>query len=722
MKKSLLFYAMLLAALFVSGLSSCTQEGDDYANRHGKGGGSMPEDSVELILSNVKEVSTVAEEVFMRCGSAKETEAYFNEIRNMEAVEDVWADDFSMYVKIRDFCTISYDYFPQIDKIPEELLSQIRQWVSTRADYHENDFFSGSELQKICIVNQQSADEGRQYVKDIVDFTYSMFDGYKYDVKIKNSPSVDFYRNEMYDYDIIFLITHGGNSDGHHWLYTSEGHSSNNWIEKVKDIDNWWEYIRGGMISIGTIMELRGNSDKRVPVYYTKVSEKFISKTDKRFKKDGKAILFNVACLSLKGENGTPDYELADAFISRGLGFYLGYDESNGFGQWTGMYYFGRLLSGLSVVNAYKSLPQDLLEEENYDEDEDGNITREWIAHLLYKASAGFHENSCISHPQLETNNDDNPGHIILKASQNLCNLAYNMTHITQYSINMNQFRYGFYVSETNSFKGAKELCRKKYDDEGCSFNKKTVKYEMEVPIKDFKSETTYYYWAYMYDGFDYCLSNVGTFTTPKMDIERVVPIEILEPMEPYIPIYEGENPPDIQGTYVIDPMEIVYDKTGNYEPGYNNFSTLYFNISNQNFTTNTLDYREKEIGNGGVTSESEGKGAFISGEGNNFTVFFNTTGVTHLENYDVDTTDALIISGTKTSDGIRDLHYAFVIVKKSADPDNRLMKEGDFRVFKDGDNWAETTSWPSGTRVQQITVRDGIIFTPWSIRSIRSR
>ena len=62
------------------------------------------------------------------------------------------------------------------------------------------------------------------------------------------------------------------------------------------------------------------------------------------------------------------------------------------------------------------------------------------------------------------------------------------------------------------------------------------------IALVDVVPSTTYYYWAYMYDGFDYCLSNVGTFTTPKMDIERVVPIEILEPMEPYIPIYEGEK------------------------------------------------------------------------------------------------------------------------------------------------------------------------------------
>lgn len=185
--------------------------------------------------------------------------------------------------------------------------------------------------------------------------------------------------------------------------------------------------------------------------------------------------------------------------------------------------------------------------------------------------------------------------------------------------------------------------------------------------------------------------------------------------MEPYITIYDGNNPPNIEGIYVIDPMEVVYDMTGNYQPGEKQFAMVYFEISNQNTTTNTLDYREQEVINGVVGSESKGEGAFISGEGNNFSVYFNTTGVTHLDAYDVTSTHALVISGTKTNDGIRDLRYSFVMVDKGDDPEGMIINKGDFRVFKDGDNWAEKTHW-SFTRSPQITVRDGQIIMPWKV------
>ena len=105
----------------------------------------------------------------------------------------------------------------------------------------------------------------------------------------------------------------------------------------------------------------------------------------------------------------------------------------------------------------------------------------------------------------------------------------------------------------------------------------------------------------------------------------------------------------------------------------------------------NTIDYKEKQ-GN----STGSGTGAFISGQGNNFTVFFNVDGVTHLDNYDVMTKEAIVISGTKTATGISNLYYSFIMIEKSDDPDHRIVDVGYYRVFKDKDGSSPYYEWYS--------------------------
>ena len=97
----------------------------------------------------------------------------------------------------------------------------------------------------------------------------------------------------------------------------------------------------------------------------------------------------------------------------------------------------------------------------------------------------------------------------------------------------------------------------------------------------------------------------------------------------------------------------------------------------------------------------------------NPLSLYFNISGVTHWETYDVPTKEALVISGTKTDSGIKNLRYSFIMVEKGSDPDMVLMNKGDFRVFKDARELAKTATWPSLTREQQITGDEEII-TPW--------
>jgi hypothetical protein len=160
-----------------------------------------------------------------------------------------------------------------------------------------------------------------------------------------------------------------------------------------------------------------------------------------------------------------------------------------------------------------------------------------------------------------------------------------------------------------------------------------------------------------------------------------------------YVPIYDGSTPPNVEGEFLLSPMALTYDSGNVWEVGHI-FIDTYIKFHNQDMVNNTLDYMEKE-GN----SESTGTGCFISGEGNNFSVFFNTEGYSRRSStYVVYTKTALVISGTMTDKGIKDLYYAFIMVDKSDDPDGYIMKVGDFRSFKDSDGMSEYNWWTSGS------------------------
>ena len=186
------------------------------------------------------------------------------------------------------------------------------------------------------------------------------------------------------------------------------------------------------------------------------------------------------------------------------------------------------------------------------------------------------------------------------------------------------------------------------------------------------------------------CLVNVAP--------SKVVPPDIRDDIENWMPVYDGVNPPNVEGTYYIDPFVAVYCEDqgrGGFYPG-DQVVSEYIQFMNQT-AYNTLDYMDVSATG---YSQSSGIGVFISGEGDNFTVYFDTVGITD----GINTKTALIISGTKTPQGIKNLYYAFVMVEKGPDPNHLLMDEGVFRVFKDQDGLSVNATWPSYAKLSAGT------------------
>ena len=171
-------------------------------------------------------------------------------------------------------------------------------------------------------------------------------------------------------------------------------------------------------------------------------------------------------------------------------------------------------------------------------------------------------------------------------------------------------------------------------------------------------------------------------------------------PFDPYMPIYDGDTPPNIEGIYRCSPDNLVYDSTGGFYPGHTFIDAL-FHFYNQDMVNNTVDYRGAYVYSDGTTStDLTSLESYVTGSGNNFTVFFSVTattyGATQGYSYDVVTKEAYAVSGTVGENGISNLYWGFAFLEKSDDPDNMLVPVGTIRVFKDGDGWSEKTTWPS--------------------------
>lgn len=182
--------------------------------------------------------------------------------------------------------------------------------------------------------------------------------------------------------------------------------------------------------------------------------------------------------------------------------------------------------------------------------------------------------------------------------------------------------------------------------------------------------------------------AQINPWGTPE-DIKSVIPEEYLEILKPHITIHEGTTPPNIEGTYLISPDVLVTDNVG-YTPGYQ-FADNYIQFYGQT-ANNTINSRSTQLLGDLTTSE----GLFISGSGNDFTVYFNSYYTGEDGSWLV---EASIISGTLIDGVIYNYTNAFVILE-DYDVQGQYMDTGDYRVVCDGDYVSNFTTWPlSDTR-----------------------
>lgn len=663
------------------------------------------DERMEEVCLNVMAVTDTAEVIYGMCETVEQMVDRSDEILSFDGVESVYADGDIVFIDIKDWGLIGYSFEEDnglnandldLSKKVESMIEE--KIVKTRSGSYPVDFSA-------CILN--ATHQEKPWTRDIVDATERMFHACGTDVAVIDFPTLSFFRTEIYKFDLVFMIGHGYYSEltNRHWIQTSEVFEPAS-LPAVLAMTQQRTFpsLSYPKDEVSLIAKRRIRDGKLGVVYRYYVSQVFIMNSPKSFESFGDAVVFMVPCQSLMGdtiedEDRMIDRGLADAFFNRGAGMYIGYDESNYKGPIAGMFFLGSLLSGNSYKNALANIPS------YYRFDQAAAM------HVL--KDNGFQDNTFLTSPVFLSFDHKNNNHYVLKGASYYCpskTMVFDVSILFEERVNFkyvieDRVQYGFYVSKSEDRNAGKHFIATPSWVHDVSQDSYLMSFEVDIPFKSLEPDTKYFAWPYMSDGNDYNFGDRFEFTTNR--INQVVPERLLDEIEEYIPVFYGINPPNVEGQYVMSPEELIYDSTYGYDPGYV-FSDLYFQFLNQDMVNNSLDYKEKQGESSGL-----GTGAFISGEGDHFSVFFNTDKTAVFSDYTVYYKTALVLSGTKTKDGIKDMYRAFVVVEKSDDPNNHIIPVDAIRILKDGDGLCSTTNYfksPSSAVMKQLPYNPSLL------------
>lgn len=169
--------------------------------------------------------------------------------------------------------------------------------------------------------------------------------------------------------------------------------------------------------------------------------------------------------------------------------------------------------------------------------------------------------------------------------------------------------------------------------------------------------------------------------------ILNIVPLSTIDSLKKWgMTIYEGTTPPKLEGVYLVNNAECIFDNSNAPRLGLwrSDYKYKFYNQDNSKLTI-SLDYKATM-----AADTAKGVGSFMSGNGNQFSVFLQTQGVANGINYK----STYVISGTKTDNGIVDWQDCFQLTQKDSDPTGILIKAGSTRIFKDQDKLSSITTY----------------------------
>ena len=343
----------------------------------------------ELAQQNFVKAMPKVFSAISECEKIADVDDKIEQIKNAEGVANAWSDGHKLYVSLSEGETFSFHFNHDIDVDLNSInnaASEVRSLIPRLEAIKQN-----NQKLKVVIANQQDKDEKNAGRITMFENLISDLEKCGITAVYEDNPTVDFFYDNsdnpkklnLYDYDIIILSTHGSYDNNPqyingqlsftkklHSIVTSDGfilyylNERPDWQQNYIGYKAWRDNSRysdatDAQINYGFYEEIRNN--KKVWVAYPELTELFFSDIAKGRFNNKNSILFNCACESLKGGNS-----LAEAFSKHDLGVYIGFTETNRFGQKASCYLFETMLQGASLYTAKEILP-DYCKVENLD-------------------------------------------------------------------------------------------------------------------------------------------------------------------------------------------------------------------------------------------------------------------------------------------------------------------------------------------------------------------
>lgn len=458
------------------------------------------------VAEEIASVSTFVNPLYLQCSSSLELAQQLESLDKVEDVEKVWTDNQSVFVKLRDWGVITYSYPPHNTPVlnrnnsrtfPNKIMSRRSQ------DYSESITHKHATVNNVCVITQMRKD--KEFEESVVtsDSIIKMCKEWGYNVTVNNDLRPEFFIKDIKQYDLVFLMTHGAYT-GRHWLLTNEEIYSQT-LDKPVNEDSLYivakNYIKTKYLDKGYSPnditfspQIENRNGKRTLICYTRISNSFISKH--KTPKSNNIVVFNTACQSMMGNNP----EMADAFITTGATCYTGFTESNSIGPWTNWMMCEFLLNGLSIYGAYNTLPEDYYKETVELPENSGKfVYPELILWPENKARTSI----CITHPEtLPAEISSNEGGAIIKLKGRF--------KVWNPEIHANAGNVGILYSKSQDMNDYVIVDAKLTPQK----DKHLLNIDAILNEGVLEPNTTYYYCAYMNDGYSNCYGEIKSFTT----------------------------------------------------------------------------------------------------------------------------------------------------------------------------------------------------------------
>lgn len=327
------------------------------------------------------EVSNIIGDKYLEAESPSDLNECANEIQRLDYVDKAFTDDNGMHVILKNGSLWSWTFFHLIPEPDEALLDGDKFDVQSKSVAIKSELSPSeshiskkreNEKVKMLIFNQTFQDESRRFTKNLYSNLQKYLEDNGFEVVLKES---NYEMNDLDEYDLVLLHTHGIYENDKHYLLTSIEYDAGN----LFDVD-----FTGNM---QTICELRNGVKRKVT--YRAITETQILKyySGKKLSKKT-SLIFTTACQSLKNSKS-----LALVFSQCGASGFIGYTDSNSVGLFAANSFFRSLVDDATIEDALNGIPKEWLTESGYD---DENVN--YNATLEYYLSSKENKNNCYAH------------------------------------------------------------------------------------------------------------------------------------------------------------------------------------------------------------------------------------------------------------------------------------------------------------------------------------